>query len=213
MSVEWRVQHKEILNQVMPVSTIKPCQLMKKRFSSWLLNGSDFFQRKIEKKIKFWSNLFNWLELLITKKWKKWNMMIEDRRGNIFKKIFPKRGRGRPPRWDNMIKRQYLVSNKQCLVQLWISLLHIDFSAPCTFTMHHMHRHLLFSEIYSKRYLCIQIKICFLFQASDIVALKASRGRSKESLIIECEICSKKFRYQSDLKNHFESHFRQPSRR
>ena len=24
----------------------------------------------------------------------------------------------------------------------------------------------------------------------------------------QCEICSKRFRYQSDLKNHFESHFR-----
>ena len=52
-----------------------------------------------------------------------------------------------------------------------------------------------------------------VLQASDIVALKASKGRSKGSLIIECEICSKRFRYQSDLKNHFETHFRQPGRR
>lgn len=50
-------------------------------------------------------------------------------------------------------------------------------------------------------------------QASDIVAHKARNGRSKGSLIIECEICSKRFRYQSDLKNHFESHFRQPAKR
>ena len=50
-------------------------------------------------------------------------------------------------------------------------------------------------------------------QASDIVAQKASKGRSKGSQIIECEICSKRFRYQSDLKNHFESHFRQPGKR
>jgi len=49
--------------------------------------------------------------------------------------------------------------------------------------------------------------------ASDIVAHKARNGRSKGSLIIECEICSKRFRYQSDLKNHFESHFRQPAKR
>ena len=26
--------------------------------------------------------------------------------------------------------------------------------------------------------------------------------------VFQCEICSKRFRYQSDLKNHFESHFR-----
>merc|ERR1719342_961451 len=45
-------------------------------------------------------------------------------------------------------------------------------------------------------------------QAADVVAYKASKGRSKGSLIIQCEICSKRFRYQSDLKNHYESHFR-----
>jgi len=45
-------------------------------------------------------------------------------------------------------------------------------------------------------------------RATDIMKYKARNGRSKGSLIIECEICSKKFRYQSDLKNHYESHFR-----
>jgi len=43
---------------------------------------------------------------------------------------------------------------------------------------------------------------------SDIIKYKARNGRSKGSLIIQCEICNKRFRYQSDLKNHVESHFR-----
>ena len=50
-------------------------------------------------------------------------------------------------------------------------------------------------------------------QASEVAATKASRGRSKGSLIIECDICAKRFRYQSDMKNHYESHFRTPARR
>ena len=50
-------------------------------------------------------------------------------------------------------------------------------------------------------------------QASEVAATKASRGRSRGSLIIECEICAKRFRYQSDMKNHYESHFRTPARR
>ncbi len=47
-----------------------------------------------------------------------------------------------------------------------------------------------------------------LAQASDIIEYKARNGRCKATLIIECDICSKRFRYQSDMKNHYESHFR-----
>ena len=47
-----------------------------------------------------------------------------------------------------------------------------------------------------------------LVQASDIIEYKARNGRCKATLIIECDICSKRFRYQSDMKNHYESHFR-----
>lgn len=50
-------------------------------------------------------------------------------------------------------------------------------------------------------------------QAADIVTHKARNGRSKASLIVECDICQKRFRYQSDLKNHVESHFRASSKR
>jgi len=45
-------------------------------------------------------------------------------------------------------------------------------------------------------------------QATEIIQHKARNGRSKGSLIVQCEICSKRFRYQSYLKNHYESHFR-----
>ena len=55
--------------------------------------------------------------------------------------------------------------------------------------------------------------LLLFLQASEVAATKASRGRSRGSLIIECEICAKRFRYQSDMKNHYESHFRTPARR
>ena len=62
--------------------------------------------------------------------------------------------------------------------------------------------------------LCLLVYSLLLsLQASEVAATKASRGRSKGSLIIECEICAKRFRYQSDMKNHYESHFRTPARR
>jgi len=50
-------------------------------------------------------------------------------------------------------------------------------------------------------------------KAADIVAHKARNGRSKGSLIKECSICQKKFRYDSDLKNHIDSHYRASSKR
>ena len=65
--------------------------------------------------------------------------------------------------------------------------------------------------IKKERFLVYSWMLCL--QASEVAATKASRGRSRGSLIIECEICAKRFRYQSDIKNHYESHFRTPARR